>query len=344
MQQTIGIFTIKVAGLPPWDPDSIRSGISGSEESVIYSSQALAKLGFKVFVFNEPPEGSYHSLPDSNPRFTNYFPDRIVFDIIIACRIPEFVECLKHRAKKIYFWPQDTCYYKVKEENILAFDDVFWISSWQRKQWISINPLFSKFTHIFGNAVQQEQFKEIKPRENPHSCIYASNYARGLSVLLDVWPHIKSKFPKAILDIYYGWQHWGTMSELQERNLRSQIADLQRLDVKDHGLVGHEELSKAFSKSSFWTYPCIHDETFCITAIKAQLSGAIPVIIEGSALREVVRYGFKCSEKEQYKELLSYAMSQEDLTTLQDRKNMGNFILDEFTWTKMVLRWKELFL
>ncbi len=256
MQKTIGIFTIKVSGLQPWDPDSIHKGISGSEEAVIYASQELAKLGYKVYVFNEPPPGSRHSLPSANPRFIQYSSEQTCFDIIIVCRVPEMIEYLKHRAKKIYFWPQDISVRPMREEFIDAFDDVFWISAWQRRQWISISPRFAKFTKIFGNALQPHQFEVPKERTNPYSCIYASNYARGLSVLLDVWPSIKTKNPKASLDIYYGWQHWGTMSEWQERQLRYQMSDLARLDVKDHGLVGHEELSRAFGRASFWTYPC----------------------------------------------------------------------------------------
>lgn len=343
MQKTIGIFTIKVPGLNPWDPDSIHRGISGSEEAVIYASQELAKLGHRVFVFNEPPQGSVHSFPEANPRFINYLPNQIHFDVIIVCRAPEIIEYLKNRAKKFYFWPQDTCSHRIREEIIHDYDDVFWISSWQRSQWILVNPAFAKFGNIFGNAVQLNQFQQPQERSNPYSCIYASNYGRGLSVLLDAWPHVKNKYAKATLDIYYGWQHWGAMSESQERNLRYQIADLQKLDVKDHGLIGHEELSRAFSRASFWTYPCIHAETFCITAIKAQLAGAFPIIIDGSALTEVVRHGFKCLHRQDYKQLLCESMNHAETISLKERSNMGEFVKNEFSWEKMVSRWDKIF-
>ena len=343
MKKNIGIFTLKVAGLPAWDPDSIQQGITGSEEAVIYASQEFAKLGYQVFVFNETPHGSKHGFPDANPKFMSYLPESLYFDVIIICRVAEFVEYLKHKADKIFFWPHDISSYRIKNEVIDSFDDVLWLSSWQRSQWISMSPKFSQFIHIFGNGLQAYQFDKIEKRENPYRCIYASNYARGLSVLLDTWPRVKSIFPKAALDIYYGWQHWGTMSEAQERNLRHQITDLQKLDVKDHGLVGHEELANAFSKASFWTYPCIHPETFCITAIKAQLSGAVPVIVHGSALKEVVRYGFKCYQKEHYESLLLAALSKAQLISVQERSEMGRFILEEFTWEKIVLKWVDLF-
>jgi glycosyltransferase involved in cell wall biosynthesis len=162
-------------------------------------------------------------------------------------------------------------------------------------------------------------------------------------VLLDRWPSVKAAFPKATLDIYYGWMHWGTMSETQERNLRHQVIDLQSLDVKEHGQVGHETLANAFSKASFWTYPCIHQETFCITAIKAQLSGAVPVILQGSALKEVVRHGFQCEQKEEYGALLLKALSEAGQITLKQREEMGRFVLGQFTWEKIVSQWNHLF-
>src|SRR5579872_4455625 len=64
---TIGIFTCKVGG--PWDPESIRSGITGSEEAVIYISQKLADLGYQVEVLGSPPKDSPHSRKEANPRY-----------------------------------------------------------------------------------------------------------------------------------------------------------------------------------------------------------------------------------------------------------------------------------
>ncbi len=40
--ESILISTFAVKGVKPWDPDSIKQGITGSEEAVIYMSQKLA--------------------------------------------------------------------------------------------------------------------------------------------------------------------------------------------------------------------------------------------------------------------------------------------------------------
>lgn len=75
--------------------------------------------------------------------------------------------------------------------------------------------------------------------------------------------------------------------------MRKQMTPLQ--DVREHGQVGHEDLNRAYENSSFWLYPCTWPKTFCITALRAQFVGAMPVIHEQYALAEIVRHGYKCT-------------------------------------------------
>jgi glycosyltransferase involved in cell wall biosynthesis len=107
--------------------------------------------------------------------------------------------------------------------------------------------------------------------------------------------------------------------------------------------VGHEELQKAYAEASFWTYPCDQAETFCITAIRAQLAGAVPVILVNSALSETVRHGYRCLKKEEYLPTLLKAMRNAEKITLEQRKEMGQFVLEEYTWDKFALSWKDIF-
>ncbi len=342
--KSILIQTYKVYGATAWDPDSIKSGITGSEEAVIYISQKLAALGHKVLVVGHPPINSIHSLPDANPRFIDAAQDdKTCVDIAISWRDPTNAWTLKTRAKKVYLWPHDTFHSALPDAMIVGFDDVLWLSEWQRNQWISMNAGFAKFTKIFGNGLNPEQFSQIKQRQNPYSCIYSSNYARGLDILLNIWPVIKQKFPRATLDIYYGWQHWGLLSAQQERFMRTQVEVYELLDVKEHGLVSHEELNRAFEKTSLWTYPCIAPETFCITGIRAQMTGCIPVIINGTGLNETVRHGYSCSSAPEYLDTLIKAMRKIERVSLKERASMRKFINKEYTWEKIAAKWTALF-
>jgi tetratricopeptide (TPR) repeat protein len=343
-EKTIGIFTYLTPGAQPWDPDSVKSGITGSEEAVIYISKQLASLGYKVTVFGAPPENSSHSLETANPRYVPLsFREKDPLDIAIVWRIPTWGEQLKTRAKQLYFWPHDTWTSPLTEAQINAFDDVLWLSDWQQKQWASANPGFSKFKNIFGNGINPEQFKAVSKRKNPYSCIYSSNYGRGLEQLLDIWPTVKKEFPKATLDIYYGWQHWGLLSAEKEEKMKKQIQELAALGVKEHGMVSHEKLNQALSEASFWTYPCSQPEVFCITAIRAQLSGAVPVIIKHSALPETTQSGYSCTNPEEYLPTLQQAMRKAKKISLSDRKKMGEFVLSQYTWKKIASKWKDLF-
>lgn len=330
--------------MKPWDPDSVNSGVTGSEEAVIYMSKSLANLGYEVTVLGYPPKGSNYSIEEANPRFVplSFMPKK-PFDIAISWRMPWKGEELKKLASKVYLWPHDTYHSTLTPQQIKAFDGVLWISRWQRAQWYSVNPFFVHFRPIFGNGLPLEQFPEIVERDNPYSCIYGSNYARGLEILLDIWPEVRKEYPEATLDVYYGWEHWGLLSQEQEQKMRSQVADLASFGVAEHGLVSHEKLTDAYAKASFWTYPCICPEVFCITALRAQSAGAIPVIIQGTGLKETVRHGYFCETAEEYLPLLLKAMSDAKGVELKKRQRMRDFILKDYTWEQIALQWKKHF-
>lgn len=342
--ESIAIYTFKVDGVPQWDLESIKTGIAGSEEAVIYMSIELAKLGHQVIVIGDPPKDSIHSRVEANPRYVDQeFKEDKLFDVAIAWRSAYSAKNLLTKARKVYLWPHDTFSYFIDVTDILAFNDVLWLSEWQRKQWEEANNAFGKFTHIFGNGIVPEQFMPVKKRKNPHALIYGSNYARGLEHLLNNWPVIKEAFPKATLDIYYGWNHWGLLSEEKERTMRIQVAALRTLGVTDHEKVGHLELNRAFEKASIWAYPCIAAETFCITALKAQMSGAIPVILEGTALPETVKHGYKVTTIDAYIPMLLKAMKEAESISLDERKKMREFILRDYTWKAIAKKWHNLF-
>lgn len=343
-KKVVGIFVGKSALNKPWDLDSCESGIPGSEEAVIYISIELAKLGFEVIIFGDPPENSRHISQDDNPRFVDFnWIETSSLDIAISWRMPNIASYLKKRAHKVYFWPHDFCVEDVSEIQINSFDGVLWLSQWQRQDWILKNPLFSKFNCVFGNGINLNQFNPVQERDNPFSCIYGSNYGRGLELLLDIWPSIYNLFPKATLDIYYGWESFGLLNPKTESRMRHLIEQFVSLGVKEHGLVGHQELVRAYERASFWTYPCAYSEAFCITALKAQYAGAFPIVIEEGALKETVRHGTSCSQKDQYCSMLIHAMKKAEKITLKERWIMREFIWAEFTWSHIAEMWKEFF-
>ncbi|NGX63982.1 MAG: hypothetical protein KR126chlam6_01405 [Candidatus Anoxychlamydiales bacterium] len=342
--ETIAIFTHKIDCLGPWDPDNVKTGLPGSEEAVVNMAEELANLGYQVIVFGNPPISSNYSSTDLNPCYIDCdLDDGQYVDIAISWRKPEIGRDLKKRASRVYLWLHDIARKTFSEEDLSFYDDVLWLSQWQKEQWISVSPAFAKFTNIYGNAINPKQFESIPERENPYSCIYGSNCNRGVEVLLEIWPEIKRQFPRATLDIYYGWPKWGRGDSKKEKYLQKLTQDLQILGVNQHGFVGQEELNQAYAKASLWTYPCLVEETFCITGLRAQMAGAIPVIIDEYALKETVRYGYKCKNRKDYFQTLINAMEDIESITLEKRQKIRDFILLEFTWKRIAQQWDKQF-
>jgi glycosyltransferase involved in cell wall biosynthesis len=61
------------------------------------------------------------------------------------------------------------------------------------------------------------------------------------------------------------------------------------------GSVDGETMNEIYRTSEFWVYPCSGTELYCMTGIKAQAAGCVPVVIPHMALAETVRVGYKPS-------------------------------------------------
>lgn len=139
-----------------------------------------------------------------------------------------------------------------------------------------------------------------------HSAGYFSSYDRGLECLLNMWPRIRKLVPDATLDIYYGW---GAFDEMHRSNPKlmkwkwemiRKFHDLKDQGVTEHGRVSHEDLAKAMLGIKVWAYPTEFTEINCITALKAQEAGMVPVVTNVAALKETVLSGLKVEAQDIY--------------------------------------------
>ena len=339
-----------------WDPSSIKTGLPGSEEAIVYGAQALADLGYRVVVYSLPPPKSIYSLKLSNPEYRrietlnndmNNKENKEHYDVAFIWRQYNIDHYISHNlADKYLLWLHDLCYGRNVFQTIPPNTEILWLSEFHRSSFLPSNPLLNKPNYIktFGNGIVPSQFSLFNlHRKNKYSCIYASNYARGLKILLDIWIEIKTKYPESTLDIYYGWQTWGTITPQEEEQLKVKVIQLEKYDVREHGQIGHEELAQKMKQTSFWTYPCTFAETFCITGIKAQAAGCVPIIVESAALLETVKYGYKTNNINNYKQLLFDAFDKVDEWTLTKREEMSKWAIENHSWKNVATKWAQEF-
>ena len=116
-----------------------------------------------------------------------------------------------------------------------------------------------------------------------------------------------------------------------------------------HGRVSQPEIEKWYKKCGLWTYPTHFGEISCISAMKAQAWGAIPVVINYAALETTVQHGIKVDgdiyekdTRDAYKdslvEILKDHKKQESI-----RKKMMPWAKKEFSWKKVAAQWSEEF-
>jgi glycosyltransferase involved in cell wall biosynthesis len=283
------------ASQEPWSPKSIERGIGGSEEMTIRLAEHLGIFGNQVTVYNNcsDEEGEY-----GNVKYENYeYFENVKCDVIIFWRTPQYVYNLRknYKAKKVYLWLHDC----IPQEEILPIkhfiDGLFVLSGYHS----TLYPLLKDKYIITQNSVDLSIFDQ-KVKRNPKKIVYGSSYDRGLKELLEMWPEIKIAEPEATLEYFYGTV--GIDKQIEAGNteftrFKEEIEYLSKQDgVKCLGRLSHKEVAKEYLSAGVWCYPCWFPEISCITAMHAQIGGAIPVITPTSALMETVKWGLTTRE------------------------------------------------
>lgn len=269
-----------------WDENSLNSslsdkpkGIGGSESQAVLISRELAKLGYKVKIFNKCKEQHL----DSSGVDVEYVPfnhfeeysKKIKYDYFIASR---YLDCFRVPFKS--------------GRNFAMIHDVFLIMNQSNKQdakqdkiekYFALSHAHKNFVSgyhnipkeqilVTSNGIDLNRFKQPLKRD-PYKLIYSSSPDRGLEVLLDMFPKVKAKIPEVTLDIFYGFENFQDQEYVKK--MKAKIAATE--GVTYHGRVGQDVLAQKFLESSIWAYPTWFEETFCITALEAIAAGTVPV-------------------------------------------------------------------
>lgn len=319
-QKSIAIMTGDTA-IDEWGPWSLKEGIGGSEEAVIRLSRQLAKLGYKVVVYGKP--GPNTGLDEQGVMWRNYWDCNLndEFDIFVAWRAP-FIFDRKIKARKAYLWLHDVMEAgEFTHPRLANLTKVIVLSKYHR----SLFPMIpDEKILLSGNGIDPEDFEKYdeKVERNPHKLIYTSSHVRGLAYMYEIWPEVKKAVPEATLDVYYGRESYDAVHKGNPERMKwmdGMISKAKELDgVTDYGKVGQDEINQHIFESGIWVYPCPFPEIFCITALKMQAGGAIPVSSNFAALDETVQYGVKLPMK-QMKE--NTPIGESDQPFLEDFKN-----------------------
>ena len=343
-------------GFEKWSPKNLEGGIGGSEEAVIYLSKELTKLGWKVTVFADPQEdkGIYDGVTYLPYQYLNL---NDTFNVFIAWRNIAFLDN-KIKARKAYLWLHDIQNsLEYRPERVEKINKIFALSKWHRNNMPNVHD--DKFM-LTANGLNLGHFELLDAENierNPHRVIWTSSYDRGLEHLLNIWPQVLEEVPDAELHIFYGWN----LFESFYHNNPERMAWKAKVDklmgqkgVFHHGRVGQLEVLRETYKSGVWAYPTHFGEISCITAMKCQAAGAIPVTTDYAALAETVRHGVKVGldndpdairtveKQKEFAQNLVKILKDEKVQE-EIREKMMSDARNTFNWAKIATQWNDEF-
>jgi hypothetical protein len=266
--------------------DILTKGVGGSETWVIEMARHIQKSGkYNVVVFCRTLKSEFFEYVGYNPIELFYeFVANNVVDHCIISRYTEYIPVsIKGHVKNIYIIFHDL----LGPEKIIPVHPkikyIFGLTNWHRDYIRQVFPQFKVKSLYYGSKVS-----ELKPKVK-NSFIYSSTANRGLLVLLKMWPRILDILPDSTLNIYCDleqtWVNTTAPDQMKEIKL---LLKINKTGIKLHGWVSKETLSSAWATADYWLYPCIFQETFCLTAREAAMSKTFVISNNLAALKETI--------------------------------------------------------
>jgi len=150
-------------------------------------------------------------------------------------------------------------------------DAYVYVSHWQHEKFRYIHQIPLENAYVIKNAIDPIEFVE-KPKDKI-KLIYTSMPYRGLTILLDAFEALDRDDVE--LDVYssntiYGKEYVEHVGDEYDalferaRNMKN---------VNYIGYVPHEDVIKALQQAHIFSYPCIFEETACLSMIEAGAAG-----------------------------------------------------------------------
>eukprot|EP00736_Rhodelphis_marinus_P006820 Rmarinus@m.4761 len=225
----------------PMGPSSLHKGTPGSQEAVVYLSRELSGLGLSVTVYAAAASLSDYGREDASGVVWKdvWGFDPFVKRHVVVCWIsPEYCHLALGADTRILWLHSKPPSTRIPTALTEMLTRVLILCE---EELVMAPTHIQEKAMITRNGISPDLF--VDGPNDAHSFIYASSPDRGLETVLREWHVLRGAIPNAQLHVYYGFTQ------------------------TFHKLYG----------SGFWLYPTHFNESSCMTAMKAQANGAIPI-------------------------------------------------------------------
>jgi glycosyltransferase involved in cell wall biosynthesis len=341
-----------------------KRGIGGTESALCYLAIELAKLGHSVSLLtNTSAPGRYLDVECLNYK-TSLSPHLINVAEIVVVSNEACGRTLKddYRAQRpLVMWNQHADDQPATEaleftRERKAWASIAFVSEWQRDQFCTLYWVDREKTRVMRNAISPA-FAQAQPARpwfksgQAPVLVYTSAPYRGLDVLLNAVPVIRSAIPDVRLKVFSG------MATLQVKLENDPYAELYRRCTMTEGVeyvgpVPQPELAAELSHAAALAYPSTFPETSCIAAMEAMSTGAMILTTRSGAMPETTAgFGLMIEPHEDESRLskefaqmaidaLAEARREPDLAEAR-RAEQIQFARRNYSWPARALEWQS---
>ena len=257
--------------------DGIQVGVGGAELGLLTMSEAWHNAGHEVVLFNDPREAGASPFEQ---RGIGAFDPNEKRDVLIVFRSPN-LRIIGAKADLKVWWSTD----QFTVGDFGAFrplvDKVVTISPFHDEHFKTTYNIRDSIAIDLPVRVQDYEGKDDTKVKNRF--IFTSVPARGLDIMLDIWPRIYREVPDASLTITSDYRLWGAHLGMGNEQF---IAKAMKLEgIRFLSAVPRARLIEEQLRGEINLYTCVYDELFCIAVAESQVAGVYPVTSEFGALR-----------------------------------------------------------
>jgi len=171
------------------------------------------------------------------------------------------------------------------EKFVNSIDYFVYASNWQYEKFRNIYRIPENNSRVIKNWVEPIPYIK-KPNNGKLKLIYTSTPWRGLSVLLDSFERLGRDDVE--LDVYSSTIIYGKSFDQQFNSRYTELFNRAKSmkNVNYMGYASNSGIKKALQSAHIFAYPCIFEETSCISAIEAGAAGCKLLVTNYGALFE----------------------------------------------------------
>lgn len=227
-----------------------------------------------------------------------------------------------------------------QRENI---EKIIFVSNWQKQKYIETFQLPVNKCIVIPNGIEPANC--IKKPSGIVNLIYFSTPYRGLEVLLNSLKYLQNS--KYHLHVFSSMDIYGQTEEnIKYENLYRQCK--QNNKITYYGSVSHNTILHALNEMHIMAYPCIFEETCCISALEAMSQKLKIVCSNIGALPETTAefatvYQYIENKEEHAKMFAKHLDLEIEKYHEENQNKQKEYVDNKHNWNKIKIYWNDLF-